>query len=165
VAVLAAAVAAAVGGWRLGFVARVFAWLGVVTALAIGVHFVPRIVTEFGGNNADNRVTVAVLFLVLLATIGQAVGLATGLVVHRAFPVRVPLPRWDRAAGAAVGFVGVLVLVWMVIPSLATANGWPARLARGSWVVARIQQLAPTQPAQFAAWGRSISDAPYPSAL
>jgi S1-C subfamily serine protease len=163
--VLVAAFGAALGGWRLGFVARVFAWVGVVIALAIGVHFVPNIVTQFGGTNSDNRVTVALLFLVLLATIGQAVGLATGLFVHRLFPMPVPLPRWDRAAGAAVGFVGVLVLVWMVIPSLATAAGWPARLARGSWVVARIQQFAPSQPAEFSAWGRSISDAPYPSAL
>ena len=165
VVVLVAAFGAAIGGWRLGFVARVFAWIGVVVALAIGVRFVPHIVTEFGGTNPDNRVTVALLFLVLVATIGQAVGLATGLLVHRVFPLPVPMPRWDRAAGAAVGLVGVLVLVWMVIPSLATAAGWPARLARGSWVVARIEQLAPKQPSQFAAWGRAISDAPYPSAL
>jgi S1-C subfamily serine protease len=165
IAVIVAACAAAVGGWRLGFVARAFAWAGVVVALAIGVHFVPHIVTQFGGENPDNRVTVAVLFLVLVATIGQAIGLATGLLVHRVFPMPVPLPRWDRAAGAAVGLLGVLVLVWMVIPSLATAKGWPARLARGSWVVARIEQYAPSQPSQFAAWGRAISDAPYPSAL
>ncbi len=164
-AVVAAAIAAAVGGWRLGFVARAFAWVGVVIALAIGVHFVPHIVTQFGGTNPDDRVTVAVLFLLLVAIIGQAVGLALGLFVHRVFPMPVPLPRWDRAAGAAVGILGVLVLVWMVIPSLATANGWPARLARGSWVVGRIEQYAPRQPSQFAAWGRAISDAPYPSAL
>jgi len=165
VVVVTAAFGAGFGGWRLGFIARVFAWAGVALALIIGVHFVPRIVTDFGGTNADNRVTVALLFLVFLATVGQALGLATGLVVHRAFPLRVPLPEWDRFAGAFVGVVGVLVLVWMVTPSLATAKGWPARLARGSWIVARIDQFAPHQPAQFAAWGRSISDAPYPSAL
>jgi S1-C subfamily serine protease len=59
----------------------------------------------------------------------------------------------------------VLVLLWMVIPSLATAHGWPARMARDSFIVGAIDDFAPAQPARFAAWGRSISDAPYPSAL
>ncbi len=165
VAVIAAAVGAGFGGWRLGFVARVFAWAGVALALAIAIRFVPKIVTAFGGTNADDRVTVALLFLVLVATIGQACGLAVGLLAHRVFPLRNPLPSWDRIAGAAVGVLGVLVLVWMVIPSLATAKGWPARMARDSWVIQAIERFAPQQPARFAAWGRAISDAPYPSAL
>jgi hypothetical protein len=165
VAVIAAALGAGFGGWRLGFVARVFAWVGVVVALAIAIHFVPHIVTAFGGTNADDRVTVALLFLVLVATIGQAVGLAVGLLAHRIFPLRVPLPNWDRIAGASVGVLGVLVLVWMVIPSLATAKGWPARMARDSFVVQAIERWGPEQPSRFAAWGRSISEAPYPSAL
>jgi S1-C subfamily serine protease len=165
VVIVVAAIAAALGGWRLGFVARVFAWLGVALALVIGVRFVPRIVTSFGGTSADDRVTVAVLFLILLATVGQAVGLGVGLLVHRTIPTARPLPRWDRAAGAAVGALGVFVLVWMTIPSLATAKGWPARMARGSLVVEEIDRLAPEQPARFAAWGRAVSEAPYPAAL
>jgi S1-C subfamily serine protease len=165
VAILVAAVGAAFGGWRLGFLARVLAWGGVALALVIGMRFVPRVVTEFGGTSADDRVTVALLFLVLLATVGQAIGLGAGMIVHRASPPSGPLPIWDRAAGAAVGVIGVLVLLWMVIPSLATAHGWPARMARDSFIVGAIDNFAPAQPARFAAWGRSISDAPYPSAL
>jgi S1-C subfamily serine protease len=164
-AIIVAAVAAGYGGWRLGFLARVLAWAGVALALAIGIHFVPQVVTDFGGTSPDDRVTVALLFLVLLATLGQAFGLGVGLFVNRASPRTGPMPVWDRAAGAAVGVVGVLVLVWMVIPSLATAQGWPARMARGSWVIGAIDRYAPTQPARFAAWGRAVSDAPYPSAL
>ncbi len=165
IAIIVVAVGAAFGGWRLGFIARVFAWAGVALALVIAVRFLPRIVTAFGGATADDRVTVALLFLVLVATIGQAVGLGIGLLVHRVVPMRDPLPLWDRSTGAAVGVLGVLILVWMVIPSLATAKGWPARMARDSFVVDAIQRWGPEQPARFAAWGRSISDAPYPSAL
>ncbi len=165
VAILVVAVGAAFGGWRLGFIARVFAWTGVALALVIAVRFLPRIVTAFGGTSADDRVTVALLFLVLVATIGQAVGLAVGLLVHRVVPMRDPLPLWDRLTGALVGVLGVLILLWMVIPSLATAKGWPARMSRDSFVVEAIQRWGPEQPSQFAAWGRSISDAPYPTAL
>lgn len=165
VAIIAAAIGAAIGGWRLGFVARVFAWAGVGAALVIAIRFVPRVVTAFGGTSADDRVTVAVLFLILVATIGQAIGLGLGLLVHRAFPLSQPMPAWDRTAGAVVGVAGVLLLVWMTIPSFATAKGWPARMARDSFVVSEVERFGPEQPAQFAAWGRSISEAPYPSAL
>ncbi len=163
--VLAVGLGAAVGGWRLGFVARVLAWAGVVVALSIGVRYVPRAVTSFGGTTAESRATVAVVFLVLLAAVGQSIGLALGALIHLAVPMTRPLPRWDRAAGAVIGAAGVLVLLWMIIPSLATARGWPARLARSSVIVKAIQQYAPKQPTRFAAWGRAISDAPYPSAL
>ncbi|MGO9872602.1 MAG: MarP family serine protease [Acidimicrobiia bacterium] len=163
--VLVLILGAGVGGWRLGFVARVVAWAGVVVGLGIGVRFVPRVVTTFGGSKPANRASVAVLFLVLVALLGQTVGLAVGGLVHRIVPMRKRLPRWDRLAGAIVGVVGVLALLWMVIPSLATAKGWPARMARGSTIVAAIERWAPSQPARFAAWGRAISDAPYPSAL
>ena len=163
--VLVLAVGAGIGGWRLGFAARVLAWAGVALGLAIGVSFVPRIVTVFGGTRAENRASVAVLFLFLVATLGQTLGLIVGGLVHRVSAGDSPLPRWDRAAGAAVGTLGVLVLLWMVIPSLATARGWPARMARSSAIVAAIQRWAPKQPARFAAWGRAISDAPFPSAL
>jgi S1-C subfamily serine protease len=165
IVILAAIVAAGVGGWRLGLVKRAFAWAGVAVGLAIAVHYVPKVVTTFGGTSADDRVSVALLFLLLAATVGQTIGLAAGAIAHRAMPAREGLKPWDRAAGAFVGALGVIVLVWMVIPSLATAKGWPARMARDSWVVAGVDALGPDQPAQFAAWGRSISDAPYPSAL
>ena len=165
VAIIATALGAGFGGWRLGLVARVFAWAGVFTGLAIGVNFVPRVVTALGGTTADGRIGVALLFLFLVAAIGQAFGLVIGLLVHRVFPMPNPLPLWDRIAGASAGALGLLVLTWLVIPSLATAQGWPARMARGSWMVAAIQRVAPRQPAQFAAWGLAISEAPYPSAL
>ena len=165
VAVVVAIAGTALGGWRLGFLTRLFAWIGVAIVLAIGIHYVPRIVTVFGGTTADDRMTVAVLFLLLVATIGQALGLGLGVSTRRVLPVEHPLPAWDRAAGAILGAAGVLVLVWMIIPSLATAQGWPARAARSSWVVGEIDQWAPKQPETFAAWGRAVAEAPYPSAL
>jgi S1-C subfamily serine protease len=165
VVVVVAAVAAAIGGWRFGFVARLLAWAGVAVGLMIGIRFVPGVVTAFGGTAADDRVTVALLFLVLVATLGQGIGLAVGAMLHRVRPEVRGLPRWDRVAGALVGVAGVFVLVWMTIPSLATAEGWPARVARGSFVVHAIDDVAPEQPGRFAAWGRRISEAPYPTAL
>lgn len=163
VAILVVAAAAGVGGWRLGFLARLLGWVGVGLGLAVGIQMVPGVVTRFGGATADDRVTIALVFLVVMATVGQGIGLAIGALLPR---VRLPgTGTLDRAAGALLGVVGVLALVWMVVPSLATAEGWPARAARDSAVVAFLDDVAPEQPGRFAAWGRAISEAPYPSVL
>jgi len=163
--VVVLAFGAAVGGWRLGFIARALGWIGVAAGLLFASRFVPRVVTTFGGFRPENRAAVAVGFLLLASALGQTVGLGFGALLHRVVPMSAPLPRWDRIAGAVIGAAGVVVLLWMLIPSLATAKGWPARMARGSSIVAAIERWGPTQPARFAAWGRAISDAPYPSAL
>jgi S1-C subfamily serine protease len=163
--ILATALAAAIGGWSIGLLARVLAWAGVAVGLAVGIQLLPRIASELGGTAPDNRLTAALVFLVLTATIGQVLGIALGNLLRRLRPASHVLPRWDRIAGAAVGVLGVLALVWMTIPSLATATGWPARVARDSSIVSAIERFAPEQPARFAAWGRIISEAPFPSAL
>lgn len=165
VAVLAAAVAAGIGGRHLGLVARLLGWIGVAGGLGVGIALVPRVVTTFGGAGADDRVTVALLFLVLVATIGQGAGLAVGALLPSLRIAGTAAARADRAGGAAAGVLGVLVLLWMVVPSLAAAQGWPARAARGSVLVDLLDRFAPDQPSRFAAWGRTISEAPYPSAL
>ena len=156
---------AGIGGWRFGFVAWMLAWCGIAVALVVGFHFVPRVVTSFGGTSADDRVTVAVLFLVLVATIGQTAGFGLGVLAHRPSHSSRVLPTWDRVAGATVGVFGVVVVTWILAPALGSAKGWSARQAHGSAVLGLLDDFSPEQPPQFAALGLTISDAPYPSAL
>ena len=156
---------AGIGGWRFGFVARVLAWCGIAVALVVGFHFVPRVVTSFGGTSADDRVTVAVLFLVLVATLGQTAGFGLGVLAHRRSRAARTLPTWDRVTGATVGVLGVVVVTWILAPALGSAKGWSARQAHGSAVLGLLDDFSPEQPPQFAALGLTISDAPYPSVL
>jgi S1-C subfamily serine protease len=162
VVIIVAALAATVGGYQLGFAARLLAWAGVAAGLLVGAQFVARVVTAFGGDQPDGRVTVAALFLLLTASAGQGIGLMISRLVPR---VAKPRARWDRVAGAVLGAVGVLALVWMLTPSLVVTSGWPARAARDSAVVRWLHDVAPNPPSRFAALGRAVADAPYPSAL
>lgn len=162
--IVVAAVAAALGGWRIGVVGRVFAWLGVALGLLLAIPLVAPVVARFGGEESDTRVTVALLLLLLCGAGGQAIGILVSLALQRRGAMR-PLSRTERIGGAALGATGVLALVWMLLPSLAAAPGWPARASRDSAIVTLIRERAPTPPDAFDAWGRAIADAPYPAAL
>lgn len=163
-AIVVAGCGAAIGGWRLGLVARALAWVGVAIGLVIAVPFVAPVVTSLGGADPDTRVTVALVFLVLCGAAGQALGIVVGLRVGRRRDGR-RRGRIDRAGGAFAGALGVLVVVWMLLPSLAVAAGWPARATRDSRIVAMLDTVAPAPPDAFARWGRAVANAPYPSAL
>ncbi len=163
-AIALAVIGAAVGGWRLGALARGLAWLGVAIGLVAAVPFVAPVVSALGGSDPDTRVTVALVFLVLCGAAGQVAGLGASLVLDRRRRHR-DLSRADRTGGAALGAFGVLVVVWMVTPSLAVATGWPARAAQQSTLVGALDSIAPSPPDVFDAWGREVADAPYPAAL
>ena len=154
---------AAIGGWRLGLMARSLAWLGVALGLLVAVPLVAPVVGRFGGRDADTRVTVALVFLVLCSATGQALGWLLGARLHRRRP-EATLSNAERAGGAGLGVGGVVVVLWMLLPSLAVAAGWPARAARDSLVVG-VVEVAPAPPDVFEAWGRAIADAPFPAAL
>ncbi len=162
-AILAAAATAALGGWRLGVTTRVFAWLGVAFGLLLAIPFVASFVARFGGSNADSRLAVAILFLVVCAAAGNAAGIVLGRAVRRRRPAP-ELSRGERVGGAALGAAGVLVVLWMLLPSLAVASGRPAAATRDSFVVSLIE-LGPTPPGVFEAWGREVVDAPFPEVL
>ena len=115
VAIVVLLVAATLGGYQLGFAARLLAWAGVAIGLVVGSLFVARVVTAFGGDQPDGRVTVAALFLLMTASAGQGLGLTISRLVPR---VARPDAIYDRFAGALLGGGGVLVLVWMLTPSL-----------------------------------------------
>jgi hypothetical protein len=120
-------------------------------------------VSRFGGEDADTRVTVAVVFLVLCAALGQAIGILLGNALRKRRPAA-HLSARERVGGAALGASGVFVVVWMLLPSLAVASGWPAAATRESFLVSLIE-AGPAPPAVFEAWGREVADAPFPEVL
>lgn len=164
VAIALAAIAAGVGGWRLGVLARALAWVGVAVGLLIAVPFVVPVVDRFGGTDADTRTTVALVFLVLCSAAGQAAGLWASFGLERR-RTRRGLSIGERGAGAALGAFGVLVIVWMMLPSLSVAAGWPNRAARSSAIVAFLDEVAPEPPGVFADWSREIAGSGFPAAL
>lgn len=156
---------AAYGGYRLGFIARALSWTGLALAVFAAIAFVDDVVKALHSQPSQTRLLAALAFVLLLASIGQAAGFAVGSAVRRRLPPRAGLHRGDRVGGAVFGAMGVLVAMWLLVPAMASAKGWPARAVRGSVIVRAIDRVAPGQPEQAEKLGRFVAEAPFPEVL
>jgi S1-C subfamily serine protease len=162
--VLLAALAGAWIGYRLGFVRRVFSWAGLVGGVVLAVVFVDDVAEALRGSPPRTRLLGALAFVLLVAMVGQAIGFVVGGALRQRVD-RAAGPtfgRGDRVAGALVGALGVLVLLWLLIPALASSPGWPARAVRESVVARAIDRLAPEPPPEAETLGRLVGDESFP---
>jgi S1-C subfamily serine protease len=159
--VVLVALAAAVGGYRLGFLARAASWIGLSLGIYICARFLPRIMTSLKLANPASVLLVAALVLIGGAFAGQAVGLLVGARLHRALPPG-PVREVDRGIGAGVGAVGVIVAVWLLLPSMANVPGWPARVARTSSIANWVDTHFPKPPDALQALGRLVGKDNFP---
>lgn len=159
-AVVAAVIIATVGGYRMGFIGRVISWLGLAVGFYVAVRFLPAIANALHNSSPGTLVVVAVIVLVGGAMVGQALGLVAGSRLHHVLPLG-PLRLADRAVGAAVGAAGITAVLWLLIPSLAAAPGWPARAVSGSAISRWVSRDLPTPPSALQVLRRLVgSNAP-----
>jgi len=160
--ILAAVLAAGVGGYRLGFLARVASWIGLAVGLYAGVRLLPTAVELVGGDASTTaRLLVAVVVLIGGAFLGQAMGLVAGSRLRTALPPG-PVRGIDHGVGAIAGALGVLVAVWFLLPAMAEVQGSAARLARSSRVARTIDEALPAPPDPLQSLGTLVGDLNFP---
>jgi S1-C subfamily serine protease len=155
--------AAAYGGYRLGFLARIFSWAGLAIGALVADRFLPDVVAFFSSSDPQIRLIAAISFLVGASMLGQGVGLAVGSLLHAALPLGAGLRQGDRVAGSVLGVVGVLMAVWVLTPALAAVPGWPAEATRGSAVAHLVEDVAPAPPETMQALRRFVQDGTFPA--
>jgi S1-C subfamily serine protease len=162
--VIAAAAAAGWIGYRMGFVRRVASWAGLIGGVIVAIVLVNNLAEALRGSPPRTRLLGALAFVLLVATIGHALGYAIGSAVHNRFGARATtaMHSSDRVAGAVVGVTGVLALMWLLIPALASSPGWPARAVRDSAVARAIDRIAPDPPPDAETLGRLVGDETFP---
>jgi S1-C subfamily serine protease len=165
IAIVVGVVAAAVGGYQLGFLARVLSWAGLAAGIAVAARLATELVHSMNGSDPRSRLFAALAFLLGLAVVGWALGLAIGSLLHATLTFGPGLRTVDRAAGAVIGCLGVLVAVWLLIPALALTPGWPARAARDSAIVRAIDDYGPKPPRSVEQLARRVSGNALPDAL
>lgn len=161
VVIIATAASAVLGGYSLGFVARAVSWIGLAVGLVVASHFLPGLVRNLQSSTPSTRLLVVLGVLIGSALLGQALGLLAGSALRRTLPLG-PLWQVDRIAGAVAGVVGVLVAVWLVLPSMVDVPGWPAQQVRTSRVAHAVDDLFPNPPNALQALRRLVGPGGFP---
>lgn len=146
VVLVAVLVLAGVAGYRLGLVARAASWAGMLLGLFVAARAMPWVIERLG-DDAGRTGLLLVGAGVLLggAAVGQAVGLLVGNRAQGGITTESGR-RLDAFGGAVGGVVGVLVIVWLLVPALADMSGWPSRAVRESTIVGGLTDGLPDAP-------------------
>ena len=144
VIVVMVAALAAIWGYQFGFLTAVLSVGGLFVGLYLGARLVPTLLSSTHLTAAGAR-TLAALALAFGAGIGFSVGLAVGSRLHGFLPIG-PLREADRGAGVGIAVIGVVVLLWLLLPSLAAVQGWPARASHSSAVARWVSRDLPSPP-------------------
>jgi S1-C subfamily serine protease len=158
---LLVAVSAAVAGYRLGFVARAASWLGLALGVVAGAWLLPEVLPRIQDASEATKVLVAIGLLVGGALVGHALGLLVGSRLNAELPSGAAR-RADQLAGGAIGAVGVLVIVWLLLPILSSVPGRMAELARSSAIARQVAATFPEPPDTLAALRRIVGEDPFP---
>src|SRR4029450_5172534 len=158
------AISAAVGGYRLGLLVRVARWLGLIAGVLRGAGVLPGLMRRLHGASDMSLVLVAVATLLGCALVGQGLGLTLGSRLHIALPDG-PARRVDRFAGAVSGTIGVLVGLWLLLPTLASVPGWTAEPARTPLIASEVDSYFPNPPDPIEALRRVVGEESFPQVL
>lgn len=158
------AITAAIGGYRLGFLVRAVSWLGLVAGLLLATTLLPGLLRRLHEASDVSKLLVVVATLLGLSLVGQGLGMTLGSRLHIALPAG-PARRIDRVAGAVSGTIGVLVLLWLMLPTLASAPGWTAEQARNSLIASEVDTYFPNPPDAIEALRRVVGEESFPQVL
>lgn len=159
--VLMAIVAAAAGGYRLGFLARFSSWVGMFLGLVVTARVIPWILDRLDGSDDMTQFVLATSMLVMGAFAGQAFGLLVGSELRSSLPGH-RSRRADHLAGATAGVVGVAVAAWLLVPAMEEVDGWPSSLSEGSLIAEGIADLLPAPPDTLGTVGRIVGADRFP---
>ncbi|MCU1379578.1 MAG: hypothetical protein JWN29_2561 [Acidimicrobiales bacterium] len=158
--IVALALSAGLGGYRLGLVARALSWTGMAIGIVVAARFLPDIINTINGPDPTGRLLIAVGVLLGGAFVGQALGLLMGSKLHLVLPPQFrPL---DSAGGAIAGVLGVLIGVWLLLPTMGEVPGQMARQARNSSIARVIADSAPAPPDTLQTLRRLVGDTQFP---
>lgn len=158
---LTSAVAAAFGGYRLGFLARVVSWMGMAAGTVAGALLLAPVLRSLETGSDAQLLLISMGVLFGSALLGQAIGLWIGSQLHVALP-GASVRSLDRGAGAMAGIAGVLIGLWLVLPLMADVPGWFATQSRSSSIGRLVDERFPPAPDTMTTLRRLVGGDQFP---
>lgn len=154
--------AAALGGYRAGFVTRVASWVGLAAGLGVAIVAAPRILEAVEQNTDPQlRALISIGVFVVIASLGATIGEIAGVSLRRLIPPG-PARQVDKAVGTVAAGLGVLVLLWLLIPALSEVPGEFSSQVRNSSIAQAVDRAAPNAPGPLQALRNLVQEADFP---
>ncbi len=147
--VVLALIGAVVSGWRRGVIEPVARWAGMAAAGVAAIRNtgpLADLAERVGIGRNGSSIVASVLVCVVLG------GLVGSLAARAVLALAAPVPglrSLDRAAGSAVGAIGVVFVVWLVAPVSALLPGGLARTVSEGATTELAQRTLPAPPDLF----------------
>jgi uncharacterized membrane protein required for colicin V production len=145
IAIALAAIGAFVGGYRRGLVVRASSFIGLFLGVALVGQNLASLLDLTGPPPQSRRVFYIAVLLLAGALLGRGLGLFFGRWLRGRMPTQT-LRKADRLGGGALGLVGVVATVWIMVPIMAHIPGWPAESSRASAIGRAADKRLPTPP-------------------
>jgi len=155
-------VSAAVGGYRMGFLARMLSWVGLAAGIYAAARLAPVVLDQYQGGQPETRLLVALGLFLVVSTAGASLGAIAGHSIRQLIPPGTGLRTADRAAGGVIGGLGGLVMVWLLVPILAEVPGVLSETIRNSSIARNIDRYGPSTPQALQDLRRQVSDVNFP---
>ena len=142
--------------------ARVISWLGLAVGVALSIWVAPLIVDLFRQSlDPQVRALLTIGIFVTLASLGATVGEVGGITLRTLIPPG-PLRQVDRLVGALAGSLGVLILLWLLLPALSEVPGSISAEVRRSVIAQAVDEAFPRAPGPLQALRNLVQDADFP---
>lgn len=159
--IVAVGVMAMFGGYRLGFLTRTASWVGMALGLFVGARTLPWLVEQFDHEGPASLLLLGGTVLLVASFLGQALGVVVGSRLR----INLPSREWavaDHTFGALAGILGVVIAVWLLLPTMANVPGAFADQARNSLLAREIDRLFPDPPDALVALRRLVGEDQFP---
>ncbi len=158
---LGVGLAAMVGGYRLGFLTRTASWVGMGLGLFVAARSLPWLVQQFEHESPASLLLLGGIVLLVGSFLGQALGVLVGSRL-RSDLTGTEWSYVDHAFGAVAGAVGMIVAVWLLLPTMAEVPGAFAGQARNSVLAQGVDRLLPPPPDALVALRRLVGEDQFP---
>ncbi len=155
------AMMAMVGGYRLGFLTRTVSWVGMAVGLFAAARSLPWLFEQFRDESPASLLLLGGIVMLVGSFVGQAIGVLIGSRLR----VGLRSQEWavaDHAFGAVAGLAGMVIVIWLLLPTMAEVPGTFSNLARNSTVARAVDRILPEPPDTLVALRRLVGEDQFP---
>ena len=157
-------IAAAVSGFRQGFITAMFTLVTAVAGAIVAIQLAPLLMAHVDDPTAKIAIGIACV------VVGVGVGEVAGSTVGRAISQRIswrPAQAVDRTLGLFGYAIAVLMVIWLIaVPLASVPYPWLSSAIRGSSVLAGVNSVMPSKAQDISAQLREVfNDSGFPAIL